>query len=370
MTHRSTLALILAAAVPLFAVAVAPADKPGQPAGAPTPAKPEKAAYTEKIGGFKTEVVDPCSKPPKRGKSQWRRSSDMAWVPPGEFMMGSPATEAGRDPNEGPQHKVKVGGFWMGKCEVTWDEYDVFWFDENFFKADDRAAEKFGPDAVTRPTNTFVDATYGHDRESHPAICMSHHAAMMYCAWLRHKTGRAYRLPTEAEWEYAARGGKGNTAYFFGNDPKPLDDYAWYKENSPDEDRPKGTTHKVGTKKPNPFGLHDIYGNVWEWTLDQYDPKAYETRAKNALSIRPVTVPTDAKWSHVVRGGSWVDKADKLRSAARRVSEGSWMRHDPQEPRSIWWLTRMDVIGFRVVLAEDEQPELVGLKPKVVKRSE
>jgi formylglycine-generating enzyme required for sulfatase activity len=192
----------------------------------------------------------------------------------------------------------------------------------------------------------------------------------MYCEWLRKKTGKAYRLPTEAEWEYAARGGKGDTAYFFGNEPAGLDEYAWFKGNSPDDDHPRGTTHKGGSKKPNPFGIHDLYGNVWEWTLDQYDAKAYENCAKNALSIKPVTIPTASKWSHVVRGGSWADKPDRCRSATRRVSDKSWMKWDPQEPQSIWWLTRLDVIGFRVVIAEDEQPELVGLKPKVVKKSE
>ncbi|HEY1187545.1 MAG TPA: SUMF1/EgtB/PvdO family nonheme iron enzyme, partial [Gemmata sp.] len=277
-----------------------------------------------------------------------------------------------REAIEGPAHKVKVKGFWMAKFECGWDEFDTYWYDENFLigKADNVAVQKLGPDAVTRPTNAFVDATYGHPREGHPALCMTHHTAMMYCHWLRKKTGRAYRLPTEAEWEYAARGGKGDTAYFFGNDPKGLSEYAWYKDTSPTEDKPVGVTHKCGTKKPNPFGLYDMYGNVWEWTLDQYDPKAYAKFAKNPLSLSPVTVPTDEKWAHVVRGGSWADKADRCRSAARRVSDKSWMKWDPQEPQSIWWLTRMDVIGFRVVLAEEEQPELAGLRPKVVKKSE
>jgi formylglycine-generating enzyme required for sulfatase activity len=346
-----------------------PAPKSAEPL-IPVPAKLERKDYTEKMGGWKTEVLDPDSKPPKTRKVDMAAKFEMVWVPGGEFTMGSPEGEAGRGDNEGPQHKVRVGGFWMAKYEVTWDEFDVFWFDETYFKADDTAAKKFGPDAVTRPTNTFVDATYGHEREGHPAICMTHHAAMMYCAWLQKKTGRSYRLPTEAEWEYAARAGKGDSAYFFGIDTKVLEDFAWFKDNSPDDDHPKGTTHKVGTKKPNPFGLHDLYGNVSEWTLDQYDADAYTTFAKNPLSIRPVTVPTDKKWSHVVRGGSWAEKAEKLRSASRRVSDNSWMKHDPQEPQSIWWLTRMDMIGFRVVLAEEEQPDLVGLKPKVVKKSE
>ncbi len=330
----------------------------------------EQKAYTEKTTAYRTIEVNGSDGKKEVKKYPLASKFDMVYIPGGEFMMGSPEGEAGRDPNEGPQHKVKVGGFYMAKHEVTWEEFDVFWFDANYLVANEEKAKDFGPDAITRPTNTFVDETYDHGRDGFPALCMTHHAAMMYCEWLRAKTGRAYRLPTEAEWEYAARGGKGDTAYFFGNDPAPLEEYAWFKANSPDDDHPRGTTHKVGTKKPNPFGLYDMYGNVWEWTLDQYDPKAYETRAKNALSIKPVTVPTDSKWAHVVRGGSWADKADRCRSASRRMSDKTWMKWDPQEPQSIWWLTRLDVVGFRVVLAEEEQPELAGLKPKVVKKSE
>jgi formylglycine-generating enzyme required for sulfatase activity len=340
MSRRATPFLILVASLPLVAVVAednAPV-KSAEPA-APVPAKLDRASFTEKAGGWKTEVLDPDADPPKTRKVDLAAKFDMVWVPGGEFTMGSPDAEPGRDAIEGPRHKVDP-------------------------------KKKLGADAVTRPTNAFVDATYGHERDGHPALCMTHHAAMMFCAWLRKKTGRPYRLPTEAEWEYAARGGKGDAAYFFGDDPKKLDDYAWFKDNSPDEDHARGTTHKVGTKKPNPFGLYDLYGNVWEWTLDQYDPDAYARRAKDPLSLRPVTPPTDKKWAHVVRGGSWADKADRCRSAARRVSEKSWMKWDPQEPQSIWWLTRMDVIGFRVVLAEEEQPELVGLHPKVVKKSE
>jgi formylglycine-generating enzyme required for sulfatase activity len=322
-----------------------------------------KPGVKEKVAGFKTDENT-------KQKIDLKAEFEMVYVPGGEFTMGSPDDESGREPIEGPRHKVKVGNLWVGKCEVTWDEFDVFWFDENFPKADDERAKGLGADAVTRPTNTFVDETYEHGREGHPAICMTHHAAMVYCEFLRKKTGKPYRLPTEAEWEYLARGGKGTSAYFFGTDPAQLDDYAWYKANSPDEDHPKGTTHKVGTKKPNPFGLHDMYGNVWEWTLDQYDPAGYKKRAANPLSLNPVIPPTDKKWSHVIRGGSWADKPDRLRSATRRVSDPSWMKWDPQEPQSIWWLTRMDVVGFRVVIAEEEVPELVGLKPKVVKRSE
>jgi formylglycine-generating enzyme required for sulfatase activity len=362
MPHRFTIALLLVAAIPVAAIALAPRDDK------PAATKLQRKNFTEKIKGFRT-VTDQTTKAVT--KIDMAADFEMVFVPGGEVTVGSPESEPGRQANEGPQYKAKVGNFWMQKCEVTWNAWDVFWYDENFPKADSKIGKKLGPDAVTRPTNTFVPETYDHGRDGHPALCMTHHAAMMYCAWLREKTGKPYRLPTEAEWEYAARAGKGDSAYFFGDDPKELPDYAWFAANSKDPEypmKPRGCTHKVGTLKANPFGLHDMYGNVWEWTLDQYDEATYEKRAKNALNLRPVDVPTDEKWAHVVRGGSWADKPDKLRSAARRVSQESWMKDDPQEPQSIWWLTKMDVIGFRVVLAEEEQPELVGLKPKVVKR--
>jgi formylglycine-generating enzyme required for sulfatase activity len=306
-------------------------------------------------------------------KQELKAQFEMVYIPGGETVIGSRSDEPGYQSIEGPQYQAKVGGFWMQKCEVTWEQWDVFWYDEDFLKADDERAAQLPVGEVTRPTNTFVDETYGHGREGHPVICMTHHAAMVYCEWLRRKTGKPYRLPTEVEWEYAARGGKGDHPWFFGRDSSMLKEYAWYADNSVDPDypdKPKGCTHKVGTRQPNPFGLHDMYGNVWEWTLDQYDPHAYARRAQLPLNLRPVIAPTDKKWSHVVRGGSWADRAERCRSAARRVSDESWQKHDPQEPRSIWWLTKMDVIGFRVVIPEQEQPELLDLKPRVVKRSE
>jgi formylglycine-generating enzyme required for sulfatase activity len=336
------------------------------------PAAPLAPAPKTGVKKFVEELKIRRLVPPGDGVIEHEARFEMVYVPGGEFVMGSPADEPGREANEGPRHRVKVEGFWLGKCEVTWNEYDLFMLDETYLREDAARAAKLGADAVTRPTPSFIDETYEHGRDGHPVLCITHHAAMMYCHWLRKKTGRAYRLPTEAEWEYAARAGKGDQPYSYGTDPKLLAEYGWFKDNSRDEenfpDKPKGCTHKVGMKKPNPFGLHDMYGNVWEWTLDQYDPKAYETRAKNPLSLRPVTVPTADKWSHVVRGGSWADRAERCRSAARRVSEESWQKHDPQEPRSIWWLTKMDVIGFRVALADEEQRELVGLTPKVVKK--
>ncbi|MFO0936162.1 MAG: SUMF1/EgtB/PvdO family nonheme iron enzyme [Gemmataceae bacterium] len=290
---------------------------------------------------------------------------EMVFIPGGEYLMGSPASEEGHQPDESPQVRVKVRPFWLAKFECTWDEFDEWWKTENLMKVDDLPPEKARPDAITRPTNPYVDELYDHGRNGFPAICMTHHAAMMYCHWLRSKTGLPYRLPTEAEWEYAARAG--STGKYCCKDSE-IGDYAWYKANSADEDHDKGTTHKVGTKKANAFGLHDMHGNVWEWCLDHYDPKGYARLATDKLNENVFVRPTDKKWSHVVRGGSWTDTPDKLRSAAKRGSDKSWMKHDPQLPQSIWWLTKMDNIGFRVALPVDEYPGLLDLKPMVEKK--
>jgi formylglycine-generating enzyme required for sulfatase activity len=290
---------------------------------------------------------------------------DMVPIPGGTFWMGSPKDEKDRAEDEGPQHPVQIKPFWMGKTEVTWDEFDVFRKEmaaEN--KEENVQRQKKDPDALTGPTKPYVDETYGHGRDGHPALCMTQHAAMEYCRWLSKKTKKAYRLPTEAEWEYAARAGT-KTAYFFGDDPKDLGDYAWYVKNSPVEKDEDGVTHVVATRKPNPWGLYDMYGNVMEWCIDHYEKDGYSKFPANALTIGPVVLPTDKRFSHVARGGSWNDEAPKLRSAARRGSDKTWIKDDPQRPQSLWWLTRFDVVGFRIVRAVEEQDNLKNLRSKI-----
>jgi formylglycine-generating enzyme required for sulfatase activity len=169
---------------------------------------------------------------------------------------------------------------------------------------------------------------------------MTQLAAKMYCKWLSAKTGRYYRLPTEAEWEYACRAGT-TTAYSFGDDPDDLDDYGWYYDNSDDK------YQKVGQKEPNPWGLHDMHGNVAEWVLDGYSSEGYKSLA--GKSWKNPMVPPKGIFGQVVRGGSWFDDADRLRSAARGFSQEDWKAQDPQIPQSIWYMTDADYVGFRIV---------------------
>ena len=145
---------------------------------------------------------------------------DMVPVPAGTFVMGSPEGEAGREADEGPQHTVKLPAFYMGKIEVTWDEYDQFGFSLDLQRKRKLGTQlsKEGADAVSRPTPPYADESWGWGKEKQPVIGITHYSAVKYCEWLSAKTGKKYRLPTEAEWEYAARAGT-KTAYSFGEDP-------------------------------------------------------------------------------------------------------------------------------------------------------
>ena len=288
---------------------------------------------------------------------------EMMPVPGGEFVMGSPASEKGRAADEGPTHTVQIRPFWIGKFEVTWDEYDQFAFNESLTEAPrDSEAKPATADAVTRPTPPYADESFGYGKGRMPAISMTHHAAMEYCRWLSERTGKTYRLATEAEWEYACRAGaKTATAYAFGDDSSKLDEYAWYAGNS------DAQPHPVGRKRPNAWGLYDMHGNVSEWVLDEYDKDFYATL--QARAVNPLRPPTEKRYPNVVRGGSWDDDPARLRSAARRASTPEWSKRDPQRPQSIWWHTEAITVGFRIVRPLEEYESLKGMRSRVTKQS-
>lgn len=267
---------------------------------------------------------------------------EMVAIPGGSFTMGSPENEEYRLEDEGPAHEVKIDPFWMSKYEITWDLYNLFVnraIDE--IKGTNKASDvTIEVDAVSGATIPYVDMSLGMGTgEDLPVANVTQLAASKFCAWLSAKTGHFFRLPTEAEWEYAARAGTA-TAFSFGNSTDDLGDYGWYYENS------ENSYHKVGQKKPNPWGLYDMHGNVAEWTLDQYLPKVYKNRI--GVTDSPFEQPIK-EYPRSVRGGSYYDDAEFLRSAARLGSTENWKMRDPQFPKSKWWNTDAPYVGFRIV---------------------
>ena len=255
----------------------------------------------------------------------------MVPIPGGEFTMGSAGANA--KPDEQPQHKVGLDPFWMQAHEVTWDMYLMFMFAD---QANERGRADATVDGLSRPTAPYVEMSFGRGLKGFPAISMTQHAANKFAQWLSAKTGEYYRLPTEAEWEYACRAGSAT-----GIPPGSLDDYAWYVKNSAAQFM-SATYHLVGTKKPNAWGLYDMLGNVMEWTLDQYAP--YSASAQQNPWVK-----STASYPHAVRGGSWNDDVPLLTCTARVASDASWKKQDPQLPKSIWYMTDAQWLGFRLV---------------------
>jgi formylglycine-generating enzyme required for sulfatase activity len=275
-------------------------------------------------------------------------SFGMKAIPAGSFMMGSPADEPLRAENEGPQKELSVGRFFMAENEVTWEMYWAFLSEtmsEGRIPPEEIIAHNADPDvdALSGPTPPFGNPEQGWGGGQRPAITMTHYSAEIFCRWLSKKTGRTYRLPTEAEWEYAARGGT-STPYFFEGSPKKYSDkglwnkifgadttvintYAIYSANS------GGRTGEPSKVKPNPFGLRNMSGNVWEYTSDLYTGEGSDGT------------------EYVIRGGTYADDASGVRSAVRAATEHDrWLRTDPQQPKSIWWYSDIKAIGFRVVM--------------------
>lgn len=193
-------------------------------------------------------------------------------------------------------------------------------------------------DGVSSATIPYMEMSFGMGINGYPAINMTQFAASKFCEWLSSITGNYYRLPTEAEWEYACKAGS-NSDYYFGDDISILSEYAWYSDNS------NGSYHKIGTKKPNVLGLYDMHGNVSEWTIDTYSVDKYKNRntLKNPFYI------TKNKYPKVIRGGSWNDDATRLKSSRRDLSTKELQKRDPQIPKSKWWNTDAPYIGFRIV---------------------
>ena len=268
---------------------------------------------------------------------------EMVPIQAGEFLMGSPLSEKNRLADEGPERSVKVDSFWMAKYETTWDLFNLF-----VYRSLDVAQPMFNEnnevnidvDGISGATTPYVEMSFGMGIDGYPAISMTQLAAKKFCQWLSAMTGNFYRLPTEAEWEYACRA-ESTTAYYFGNNEKDLDEYAWFKNNS------NNKYQKVGQKLPNKWGLYDMHGNVSEWTLDAYDSSFYN-ESKAQLDNNPYNKPVKL-YPRVVRGGSWKSSDYRLRSASRQGSSKQWKKQDPQIPRSKWWHTDAQFIGFRII---------------------
>jgi sulfatase modifying factor 1 len=289
-----------------------------------------------------------------------RVSFEMIALPGGTFNMGSPDDEPLRDNDEGPVREASVSQFWIAKTEVTWDEYMAF------FRATGSQGRTEGQVVSSQKTDAISGATppwgapdQGWGKGSRPAITMTWHAANVYCKWLSQVTGKKYRLPTEAEWEYACRGGT-QTPYFFSGDPKDYSSEGFLKRlirpdtgliaskviYSLNSSAKTGEPSSVGE---NPFGLKNMPGNVAEFCSDFYSAGSYSA---DSTGIDPQG-PAKGQ-EHVIRGGSFKSDAKDVRSAARDFTRTKeWLVTDPQMPKSIWWYSDCIDVGFRVVCEAD-----------------
>jgi formylglycine-generating enzyme required for sulfatase activity len=272
---------------------------------------------------------------------------EMVELPPGAFTMGSPEDEPYRMQTEGPQRRVVIPKrLALGAYEVTVDQFATFVAETGY--AVGETCEAIDMAAATRhmqnaPWHT-VAATFRYPgfavSGSHPAVCMSWHDAKAYSAWLSRRTGRPYRLATEAEWEYAARAGTA-ASFSFGADDTELCQYAKFADLGspfPWRNGCRGTaspygTAPVGSLKPNPWGLFDVHGNAWEWVEDCWKPDLKESPTDGSALLRPGGCEVG-----VVRGGSFASGFQRVRSAMRSALPAA---------------RRQQHVGFRVALSLD-----------------
>lgn len=255
------------------------------------------------------------------------------------------------------QVEVKVDSFWMGKYEISWEQYKQFSEEVmDNLNEEKLQGEAFGlaADVISLPSPPYVDMSFGMGTYGYPAISMTHYAASMFTKWLTAKTGDFYRLPTEAEWEYACKSGA---------DEKELKAQAWYNANS------ERGYKKVGTKEPNEFGIYDLPGNVAEWTTDQYFENYYEKLKE--LGSEPIKNPwfqPTKLYPRTARGASWMDTEDQISCTKRRASSPNWKVLDPQLPKSLWWHTSAFFLGFRIVrpVQKTSYEEMKKYWPKVI----
>ena len=252
----------------------------------------------------------------------------MVPIQAGKFTIGSKVTEKNRKADEGPQKEIQVAAFWMSAYEVTRDELDVFLKDES-------TSQNITDDAITRPSAQYVDLSWGMGKEGgYPANSMSQRTAIMYCRWLYEKTKIFYRLPTEAEWEYAAGGGETNRTRF-GNGRNILnpaeanfDASSFYKEDYSNVGSGGWMTVEIGSFIPNQLGLYDMTGNVEEWCWDwwgSYPNVSPDINPKGAFSgteriVRGGSASRSPKQSRVPFRGKWSPTTDGLQSVGFRVA--------------------------------------------------
>ncbi|HMQ49052.1 MAG TPA: SUMF1/EgtB/PvdO family nonheme iron enzyme [Saprospiraceae bacterium] len=235
---------------------------------------------------------------------------------------------------DGQQQTYVLDSFLMATHELTYDAWALFQIRENDSDASALPDVAFQADAVSRPSPPYLDFANGMGRAGgYPAVSMTQQAALRYCQWLYQKTGRFFRLPTEAEWTYACQANQDWQ-------PEDLADYSWYYDNSFEK------YHIIAEKKPNPWGLYDMLGNVAEWTLDFYEENYLGATADQASN--PWVIPL-RKHSRTVKGGSYDSTPEECTCTHRLKSQPKWQARDPQIPKSIWWNPDSPFVGFRLL---------------------
>lgn len=264
---------------------------------------------------------------------------EMVAIPGGLFTMGTADNASERDDDESPLLEVTVDAFLIGRYEVTYEEYSIF---QNANRDSDSTAvegRRLDVDAIARPSPPYEDPAHGMGGNGYPAVGMTQWGALHFAKWLSDKTGEFFRLPTEAEWEYACKAGAADTSS--GKSASEVGATAWFNENSDYH------LHQVGTKRATAWNLHDMLGNAAEWTLDQYDGDFY-AKLKSSDRLNPWRIP-DRLHPRTVRGGAYDDGVSAMRCSSRLESSLNWKRRDPQIPKSFWWNTDSPFVGFRLV---------------------